>query len=133
MTFTEAVGRCFVKSFSWEGRASRREFWYFHLFVFIVAFLVGMFTAPESPEPLYPESPYQALFLLAVLFPLVSVLVRRLHDQGRSGWWAWLALFVPFAWIVLGVLPGTPGANFYGPGEGGARPLVPRKPPGPWA
>lgn len=132
MTFTEAVGSCFSKSFTWRGRASRSEFWYFHLFIFVISFLIGMLTGPEfqdapngadSYETLYPVSPLQSLFLLVVFFPMISAMVRRLHDQDRSGWWAWVAFLVPFAWVVLGVLPGTPGANFYGPGERAPREL----------
>jgi uncharacterized membrane protein YhaH (DUF805 family) len=32
------------------------------------------------------------LLLLALLSPSVALAVRRLHDSGRSGWWALLAL-----------------------------------------
>ncbi len=129
MTFTEAVGSCFSKSFTWRGRASRSEFWYFHLFAFVISFLIGALTGPEfqdapgspngagSHETLYPVSPLHALFLLVVLVPMISAMVRRVHDQNLSGWWALVAFILPFAWVVLGVLPGTQGPNFYGPGE----------------
>ena len=71
------------------------------------------------------------------------VLSKRLHDRGRSGWWAALILlsiaacwphpanFLDFAfflvllWAVveLAVMPGEPGANRYGANP--LRPLAP--------
>ena len=71
----------------------------------------------------------------AVLFCGACVLSKRLHDRGRSGWWAALVLFAlavlwPYphgffdllfllvlVWAVveLGVMPGEQGANRYGP------------------
>ncbi|MBY4894893.1 DUF805 domain-containing protein [Rhodobacteraceae bacterium N5(2021)] len=34
--------------------------------------------------------------LCVVIVPLLAALVRRLHDLGRSGWWAFVALFLLF-------------------------------------
>ena len=72
---------------------------------------------------------------LPALFCGVCIVSKRLHDRGRSGWWAALVvtalvalwphpdgffglLFVVVAiWAVveLGVMPGEQGANRYGP------------------
>jgi uncharacterized membrane protein YhaH (DUF805 family) len=69
-----------------------------------------------------------------LLFCAACVLCKRLHDRGRSGWWAGLVLLafvvvwprphgvlaLPFllvlagAIVELGVMPGEPGANRYG-------------------
>jgi len=74
----------------------------------------------------------------AVLFCGACVLSKRLHDRGRSGWWAALVLFALAAlwpyphgffdlffllvmiWAVveLGVMRGEQGANRYGPNPG---------------
>ena len=44
------------------------------------------------------------IYSLAVVVPSIAVVVRRLHDTGRSGWWYFIA-FVPFVGsIVLLVL-----------------------------
>jgi uncharacterized membrane protein YhaH (DUF805 family) len=51
-----------------------------------------------------------------VLIPSLAVLVRRLHDTNRSGWW-FLLMFVPLLNLVLLVfmfLDGTAGTNDYG-------------------
>jgi uncharacterized membrane protein YhaH (DUF805 family) len=55
---------------------------------------------------------------LALLLPSIAVLVRRLHDTDRSGWWYWIVLIPILGWLVLLyflVSAGTPGANRYGP------------------
>jgi uncharacterized membrane protein YhaH (DUF805 family) len=47
----------------------------------------------------------------------LSLLVRRLHDIDRTGWWVLIGL-VPFGGIVLlifSLLEGTPGPNRYQP------------------
>ena len=71
----------------------------------------------------------------ALFFSGACVLSKRLHDRGRSGWWAALILFAVLAvwprhdsffdlifalvliWaaIELGAMPGETGANRYGP------------------
>ena len=50
--------------------------------------------------------------------PSISVIVRRLHDTGRSGWWVWINMILLvgnliFLWFML--KPGDRGANAYGP------------------
>ena len=70
-----------------------------------------------------------------LFFSGCCVLSKRLHDRGRSGWWAALvlasimavwprpegffdflfALVVVWAVVELGVMPGETGANRYGP------------------
>lgn len=57
-------------------------------------------------------------FVVLALIWMVTLVVRRLHDLDRSGWW-WLLTFVPllnvFFWLYLLIAPGTPGGNQYGP------------------
>jgi uncharacterized membrane protein YhaH (DUF805 family) len=59
-----------------------------------------------------------ALWSLAILIPNLAVIVRRLHDQDKSGWWFFIG-FVPFIggiWLlILYLIDGTPGPNRYGP------------------
>ena len=55
---------------------------------------------------------------LALVIPSIAVVVRRLHDTGRSGWWYLIAL-VPFigglVLLVFCVQPSAPGPNRWGP------------------
>jgi uncharacterized membrane protein YhaH (DUF805 family) len=89
MTFAESIRTCFSKYADFNGTASRSEFWWFVLFVFIVALVVNYISATLG-----------AIFGLAVFLPELAVGARRLHETGRSGWWQ-LLLIVPFGIIVL--------------------------------
>jgi len=96
-----------------EGRARRKEYWFFVLFnliiSFVLGFIEGLFGGPGV---------LGAIYGLAVLIPGIAVAVRRLHDTGRSGWWLLIALVPVVGFIVLlvfMVLDSTPGPNQYGP------------------
>lgn len=103
---------------TFTGRARRREFWFFQLFVLLIVMvlslldrMLGLFDDETSLGPL------SGLFSLAMLLPSLAVSVRRLHDTDRSGWWA-LLYFVPLlgflVLLVFFVLDGTRGANRFG-------------------
>ena len=85
------------KFFCFEGRADRKEFWYFVLANFCVAFLIGCIDGLIGAERPYLGS----LYSLAVLLPNLGVSVRRLHDIGKSGWWLFLSLLPPIGTIIL--------------------------------
>jgi len=82
MSFSESILSAFKKYFVWKGRASRSEFWWFYLFTFLAYAIITYYI-------LYTLG---VVFALATLFPSLSVLIRRLHDTGHSGWWYWIAL-----------------------------------------
>ena len=57
------------------------------------------------------------LYSLAVFLPSLAVLVRRLHDTGKSGWWILIGLIPLIGAIVLlvfTILEGEQGDNQYG-------------------
>jgi uncharacterized membrane protein YhaH (DUF805 family) len=90
MTFIESIKTCFTKYAEFSGRASRSEFWWWVLFVFLVSAAIGMVSQVLS-----------GVFSLAVLLPNIAVGTRRLHDTDRSGWWQ-LVWFIPLiGWILL--------------------------------
>lgn len=70
-----------------RGRSSRAEYWWFTGPFLLLSF--------DLSWPLH----------IALAVPALSVTVRRLHDLGRSGWWALLA---PPAWnapwAVIGIV-----------------------------
>jgi uncharacterized membrane protein YhaH (DUF805 family) len=89
MTFAESIRTCLTKYVDFNGTASRSEFWWFMLFVFIVAVALSLISATIA-----------GLFQLAMLLPCLAVGARRLHDTGKSAWWL-LLWIVPFGIIVL--------------------------------
>lgn len=136
MSFGEAVARCYGLYWSFAGRARRAEYWYFALFCLLMQVATGLVDAMLVGYRGDVSGPLQALFVVATILPSLSVLVRRLHDTGRSGWWFWLVLVPGVGWLILLVilaLPGTPGANRHGPdpleGEPGPLGLSPSRIP----
>jgi uncharacterized membrane protein YhaH (DUF805 family) len=97
------------------GRARRREYWMFTLVNLIISgILYGLYFSTRSTILAIIVS----LYSLAVLLPSLGVLIRRLHDTGRTGWWFFIPLIplVGAVWLfVLTVLNGTRGPNRYGP------------------
>lgn len=96
---------------AFEGRARRKEFWYFVLF-FMLAFIVAALV-----DSLYGLPILTAIAFLGLIIPSISVSVRRLHDTGRSGWWYLLSLvpIVSLVLIVFFVMDSQPETNQYGP------------------
>ena len=99
MTFAGAITTCLRKYAVFSGRATRAEFWWWVLAVFIVSIALGMVDAViEVLSGWDGFSLLSGIFSLAVLLPNLAVTVRRLHDIGKTGWWV-------LVWIVLGVGP----------------------------
>ena len=92
-TFTEAIKVCFTKYATFKGRASRSEYWWFFLFIWLVALVVIVDYGYLLDNHDLSDSIFVRLFSLATLLPSFAVGARRLHDIGRSGWW--MLLIVP--------------------------------------
>ena len=104
-----------------EGRARRREYWFFALFNFLIGIVLGLIAgvtgAFRSEAATWPVI-LVVLYALAVFIPGLAVSVRRLHDTNRSGWWLLIG-FVPLVGsivlLVFYLLDSQPGENQYGP------------------
>jgi uncharacterized membrane protein YhaH (DUF805 family) len=101
-----------------SGRSRRKEFFTFALFHFLIMILLcvlGVLLKDNVGGKIFMVLLW--IYILAACIPCLSLGVRRLHDQGKSGWW-WLLGFVPILNLVLIVfwfLNSDPGANKYGP------------------
>jgi uncharacterized membrane protein YhaH (DUF805 family) len=128
MTFVEAIKTGLSKYVTWKGRASRSEFWFFILFAFAAAIVASIIdgilgTGMKTVNPmtgLEQSAGYGYVYIIVALglfLPNLSVMVRRLHDTGRSGWWYWIAL-IPLVGAILLIVwfatKGTTGDNEYG-------------------
>lgn len=101
------------RAFDFSGRSDRVEFWVFEILTTVALLVVEAIELSLWGVPV--------LFVLICLFlliPSLSLMVRRLHDTGRSGWWVLLCFGV-----ITGIIPlvyclgaSQPGANQYGPG-----------------
>lgn len=123
---------------SGKGRATRSEYFSFMLIAFslwIGAFLLAShFLFPsdlaegQSPKAGALRTAVSAVGALIFVPPMVSLIVRRLHDVGLTGWFFVLCCAVQYALteyhlemftsiipLCLLVWPGSRGENAYGP------------------
>jgi uncharacterized membrane protein YhaH (DUF805 family) len=124
MNMQEAVKAVLSKYATFEGRASRSEFWWYVLALIIVAVIIklvdGALVAPMLGfEPFDPMAgqPLSIILALVFLLPSLAVTVRRLHDIDRSGWWYFVnlvPLIGPLVLLYWEVQPGTEGTNQFG-------------------
>ena len=111
--FVGALKGAFSKYATFKGRASRSEFWYYALYYFSLLALL-FFGATESTGVL---ALIGLVAILASVIPFFSVMVRRLHDTGKSGWWYWISV-IPFGGFVVIYFLSEEGEsrdNVYGP------------------
>ncbi|WP_371154268.1 DUF805 domain-containing protein [Jannaschia sp. 2305UL9-9] len=172
-----ATIHCLKTPFTWKGRASPSEYWWFTLAMMLIqvaallpltlpfiragvayrdawarAEIVAYNTWSEVVPPAAPDllgiaqgqQVYWMAFGILMILPLfshLSVMVRRLHDSGRSGWWYWIILIPivgPILLLIFLVVPGEVYRNRFGPGRqadlyprarrGSDMPVVPRDP-----
>ena len=139
--FGAAVKRFFTKYATFDGRASRGEFWWAYLFNVVIALVLygiviaGIVSAstaasvdpsggrtPQFGAGTYVASSLLSLFFLGTIVPYLAVAVRRLHDTGRSGWSILFGLIPFVGGIILLVFfasATTPAAEQYGPPRSG--------------
>ncbi|PZC45288.1 MAG: Uncharacterized membrane protein YhaH, DUF805 family [Chloroflexi bacterium] len=115
MGFGEAVNRAFRQYFTFSGRATRAEHWWFALFVTIGRIVFGGIGGFAGLPGVL-----DAVWVIVTFIPSLAVGVRRLHDINRTGWWLllWLVPVPVVGGIVIVVWAcrqGDGGPNKYGP------------------
>ena len=117
--YWESTKACFRKYAVFSGRSSRQEYNAFYLFIFFVSILLGMIEPLliEGLLGVFPYPIFSIIFELAVFLPGWAVMIRRLHDVNRSGWWILINLtiigIIPFVYWVC-VKKSDEGENRFG-------------------
>jgi uncharacterized membrane protein YhaH (DUF805 family) len=102
-----------------DGRARRKEYWFFSLIHAVIIFALRyphFLTRTIDPESHLGQ--IRMLYIFATFVPYLAVSVRRLHDTNRSGWWYVIILIPLVGWIPLLMFlveDSQPGENIYGP------------------
>ena len=107
MTFQDSIATCLRKYATFDGRASRSEYWWFMLF-FVVAIVVTSMVSDIASN----------IIALALLVPNLAVSARRLHDIKKSAWFILIGLIPIIGSIILLVWACKKGElepNEYGP------------------
>ena len=112
MPFMDAMKTCYQHKYvSFEGRASRSEFWWLYLGYFLLVFVAGII------DGVLGMSIISTVVILGSFLPILGAFVRRLHDTGRSGWMLLIA-FIPLVGAILllvwTISDGQPMDNQYG-------------------
>lgn len=113
MKFSESISVCLSKYATFSGRATRSEYWWFFLFYLLMSWATLI-----VDQVLFASVGYgftNIMLTLGLFLPSISVMVRRLHDTGRSGWWYFIVFTIvgiPF-FIYWTVKNGDLGKNKY--------------------
>lgn len=119
MNFSQAVSSFFARWKDFNGRSSRSEYWWATFFVILTSIFTNILTLFLG---LSGSIVAIIVLLLIVIFSLfltiasLALVVRRLHDTNKSGWW-YLIIFT-----IIGILPllywyckkGDEGENRFG-------------------
>jgi uncharacterized membrane protein YhaH (DUF805 family) len=111
MSFMDATKSGIGKSFTFSSRSSRSEYWWwmlagilFQIICIVIAILGDVGVA--------------AIFPTLLVLPTTTMIVRRLHDLEKSGWWV-LIVLIPLIGILyliyLFIQEGDMNENIYGP------------------
>jgi uncharacterized membrane protein YhaH (DUF805 family)/predicted RNA-binding Zn-ribbon protein involved in translation (DUF1610 family) len=122
------------KYVQFSGRACRKEYWNFalinvliRLILLCVGFFVIGFVSGANNDPdliavyegfLSVLDSIYSIYQIVIFLPSLAVLVRRLHDTGKSGWMVLIILIPIVGFIILFILlirDSQPGDNQYGP------------------
>ena len=95
----------FKRYFDFSGRSPRAEYWWFVLATGLTGLLLGFVDVFLLGGPVFGNyGPLGLVFVLASVVPGLAVLVRRLHDTDRTGWWALIKL-VSYGLVITGGSP----------------------------
>ena len=118
MTFSQAVVTCLKDKYAcFQGRASRSEYWWYALFMFLINVFFGLVGFCLSQQMVAEfNTDYVNIAMLIFLLPSLGVGIRRLHDIDKSGWWM-LVFLIPVIGLIMlvwMVKKGTGGENRFG-------------------
>lgn len=124
MDFQAAIRSFWKRYRNFSGRSRRSEYWFIQLFLVATNLAVAIIDLALMG---WDVDRFIAnggggivglLWILVTIVPTFAVLVRRLHDTGKSGWWAlvgFLPLVGAIVLLVFTVTDSSPGANKFGP------------------
>jgi uncharacterized membrane protein YhaH (DUF805 family) len=86
------------KSVDFQGRATRREFWSFVAFFYVVSFIAGGLNGLMGTDVV------GEIAIAAIFLPYLAVAVRRMNDVGKNGWF----MLIPIYNLILALSPSIP-------------------------
>ena len=99
MDFQTSIKTCFKKYADFSGRASRSEFWWFELFLWIAMIVAAIIDTMMFGYSFEDYGPIYIIYCVVTFLPAIAVGARRLHDLNKSGWWQLIAF------TIIGIIP----------------------------
>ena len=92
----EAFTTAWRKSFTYGGKATRAEYWWFYLLDLVIYFaLLSVFSATVDTTTVFVFTPILIIYGIAQIFPTISITIRRLRDIRKE--WTWIFInLIPF-------------------------------------
>ena len=129
MYIGQAYASAFKKLLTFEGRASRSEFWQVYpvfLLIVVSVHFFSFFFLDAFYKDARDQFALQLIYLFFLYFGVclfisfchIPLIVRRFHDIGLDGVLAIFSIFPPlslFIALIFCMMPGTKGDNKYGP------------------
>ena len=106
MSFGTALKAFWSNYRNFKGRARRSEYWYIQLFLVatnLAAAAIDLALMDGDVDRFIANGGggiVGLIWILATIVPALAVLVRRLHDTNRSGWWVLIG-FVPVIGTIV--------------------------------
>ena len=123
MGFGEAIKSFWSHYSKFKGRSRRSEYWWIQLFLVLTNLAVAAIDLALMNGDVDRfianggGGIVGLIWILVTIVPALAVLVRRLHDTGKTGWWALIG-FVPLiggiVLLVFTVLDSDSGENKFG-------------------
>ena len=117
MGFGRAIATCFRKYVDFTGRARRAEYWFWHLFYWLLVVVLVTIDISIAMAGMH-AAVFTVLGILVLTLPTLAGTVRRLHDTDHSGWMiliTFIPLVGPIIFLVFMCQRGTAGPNRFGP------------------
>ena len=101
-----------------SGRSQRSEYWSFVLLNLVFTVILYSIDNIIGWNYLMYAGVLSSIYSLVIVIPGISVAIRRLHDNNRTGWWLFIVL-VPLIGAVILIIfyaqDSQSGDNKYGP------------------
>lgn len=94
----------FLQFIDFEGSTSRKDFWLAILGYYLLSIIIGLIVVFANNMPGHTGTMIRNIWGIITILPLLSIIVRRLHDIGHSGWFIFIALIPIIGPIILLVL-----------------------------
>ena len=109
----EAYKKFWQNYVNFSDRSRRSDYWYVVLINMVISIALSILA-----KGLPIVSAVSSLYSLATLVPGIAIVVRRLHDIGKSGW-HYLFVLIPIVGAIILIVwlatDSQPGENIYGP------------------